>query len=215
MNNGTLTEKLQNRFIEVLEKEGKKLLQWGAILIAAAAACFYFFFSKEEKKNPSLALDTAYFALQSASKEEFQHELNAFGAMLHAHPALAPTYQGKAAQLILEKGNAHDAALLLQPVFHRVGIMNYPDFQEFSNISLIIAEGNLQEGLDRSVQLQAALENEPTLFAHNLIRIGLLQKMLGRDYQETLNKIKSLPNKEIIEAYSYKNLGLFSFFEAL
>ena len=45
MEQGTLAERF-------LEKEGKNILQWGAILVLAAAALFYFFFLKGRRKTP-------------------------------------------------------------------------------------------------------------------------------------------------------------------
>lgn len=202
----------------ILEKDGKKLLQWLAVLLVGVGALLYFFFLREDKKNPQQALDATYFALSHASVEEIPQEMAAFQSALNANPTLAPNYQGFAAQALLEKGAVVESLLLLNPLFQRVGIDQYPSFKSFTDISLIISEGNLNEALNQSLLLQASLENQPTLFAHNLIRIALLQKMLGLpEYQESLSLIKSNINteafKKAIDCYSYKNLGLFSFFE--
>ena len=196
---------------EKLEQNGKKWLQWGAILLVTIASYFYFFVFKNEKKNPYQALDTAFFSLSQASREEAKIEADAFNIALSGSPTLIPNYQGKAAKILIEKGVPEEASTWLKPLFKRVELAKYPEFHSFSNITLLISEGNLEEALKQSLALEP---KEPTVAAHNLIRIALLQKKLGLpEYSDTLNKINSLKNSpefaKALDSYHYKNLGLF------
>ncbi len=219
MENESIAEKLQGRFSHLLEHEGKKIGQYLLIFLALAVACIYFFFLKEEKKNPNSALETAFYALSHASSEELPSSLAAFEAALASNPSLAPNYQGRAAQLLLEKGSDQEALLLITPVFKRVAIESYPDFKSFSEITFQIEEGSLSQALLESMELQKRLDPATGLFAHNLVRIAFLQKILkDPGLQSTVAEMKSYlasstSLKELQAIYAYKNLGLIQFFD--
>lgn len=224
MKNDSISEKLQSRFSELLANEGKKFGQYIGIFLVIVLALIYFFYAKDEKKNPSLQLESTYYALSHATKDEVQLELLPFEQALRANPSLAPNYQGKAAQLLLEKSDPADALLLITPLFKRVSIENYPNYKEFSENTLMIAEGQLEQGLQKSIDLQKNLDNQPILQAHNLVRIAFLQLVLkDPKFSATVSNIRSIltgdasPLKEAMneleKIYAYKNLGLIQFFD--
>lgn len=217
-------EKIQTKVSNLLETDGKKIGQTLILLLAALACALYFFYGKAERSNPVAALDAAYEGLAAASPEELAAELKSFEAELLKNPTLAPSYQGKAAQLLLKKAGVETAMPLIAPVMKRSALDQFVLFKSFTENTLAIAEGDLSRALAQSRALQENLEIQPALYAHNLVRIALLEKQLADPhFQSTTAAIKEILHgsnpalkeamQEVEKIYAYKNLSLIQFFD--
>ena len=106
--------------------------------------------------------------------------------ILNAHPELHPKYDGLIAQVLLNEGNVQEAKPFAELAIHRTESENAPYFTDFAQTTLLIADKQYSEALQRAQALsQKMLEQETfqkenrLLFAYNLLRIGMLQQELG------------------------------------
>ncbi|CCB92167.1 putative uncharacterized protein [Waddlia chondrophila 2032/99] len=105
------------------------------------------------------------------------------------HPELRAKYDGMIAQLLIAKGLSEEASVYTERVEKRTASTQNPVFKEFSNISLLIAQGNHQEALQRSLSLKETLlkkEEPPLLLPYTLIRIAMLYQGMGEKNLEAL-----------------------------
>lgn len=90
---------------------------------------------------------------------------------------------GQIAQLLLLAGKAEEAFLTAQTSLRQLHSI-VPEYAEFSEISLLIAQKHYQDALERSVSLKEKLPEQSTLFEQNLVRIAFLQQQLNNSAGE-------------------------------
>lgn len=112
--------------------------------------------------------------------------------IIQDYPELHPKYDGAIAQFLLLKNEEKKASALTKNILERVQPDQLPSYAHFTEISLLISEGQYEEALHQSEILQKTfLDLESSkhsfnylFFAYNLLRIALLHKQMGHKEEE-------------------------------
>ena len=115
--------------------------------------------------------------------------INNLRSIVAEYPELSSKYDGILAQLLLAHGESEAAMPYAEQTEKRTAQTQDPLFKEFSDTTLLIAEGKLEEALQRSLNLKKKLlkqEGPPLLLPYSLIRIAMLHQGLGQDDLEVL-----------------------------
>lgn len=123
------------------------------------------------------------------SQEAFE-QLN---RLLNRQPDLHAKYDGLIAQTFLDRGQASQAMPFAERTLSRIDKDHLPFYVDFSSISLLLANNQESEGLTQSISLKVKMldalaksenvQESPSfgssLFALNLLRIGMLEQKVG------------------------------------
>lgn len=118
-------------------------------------------------------------------------------SLMGRYPELHAKYDGLIAQTLIYRGEIEEAAQFAALALNRTAAENSPFYAEYSQNTLLIGSKNYSDALKHSQSLrQKMLDalNQPqqskqtafgdTLFAFNLLRIGILQQQLGLKKEE-------------------------------
>jgi len=167
---------------------------------------------KAENDYFTAAKDFNTFSERADSNTDVATQEQAFRNLekiLTKRPELNSKYDALLAQALLIKDRPQDAIPYAERTLARTAKENLPIYQEFSNATLLIAQGNFNEALQHSGNIKLKIDtirkaDNPnkevgeTLYAYNLIRIPLLEKQLGN----TSNELAAWEN---LKAYLYEN----------
>lgn len=101
---------------------------------------------------------------------------------LETYPNLQAKYDGTIAQTLLALGEEAKALPFARRTLQRVQLDKLPLYRDFSENTLLIGEGKVEQALEKSQQLQNKMDEEkssPLLAEFNLLRTGMLDKALG------------------------------------
>lgn len=146
------------------------------------------YWAKADSEKDYLAADIAY-ERWNGKQENVLLQLQ---KMLKKHPQLHAKYDGAIAQKLLATSEKGLAVSYGKATLKRIGDIS-PYHQEFSRVSLLIAEEQLAEALERAKALKVKMENDHgfwekksdlvrygcILHAYNLLRIAMLEKAAG------------------------------------
>jgi len=194
----TIEETLvQHPYFHYLSKHAKTI-GYAAILITALLFLIYRF-SASRSDEQKLDYMRAYREFRivegnggtdSQNTENQQQALNNLSAILERRPSLQAKYDGQLAQRLLILDMPDDALPFAKRVMTRTN-GELPLFHRFSQTSLQIAQGKVEEALEQAKALRdVMLESEETkafsntLFAFNLIRIASLEQKIGSPQAE-------------------------------
>jgi hypothetical protein len=118
-------------------------------------------------------------------------------AIMQRRPELHAKYDGLIAQTLIFRGHTDKAAHFANLALMRTASENQPFYAEYAENTLLIGNQQYQEALTRSQDLQKKMTETlaqsqddqhrafgDTLFAFNLVRIGMLQQQLGLSKEE-------------------------------
>lgn len=122
--------------------------------------------------------------------------------ILKNSPSLASKYEGVLTEAYIIDENNKEALLYGKNVLSRVKKNNLPYYNNFSEITLLIANNELENSLEESLILKTNLEKEKEkdeqsfsylekIYAYNLLRIPFLQQKLEK-YEEALSSWQKL-----------------------
>lgn len=189
-----------------LENNGKSLFFAGIILAILLILLLRY------TANQNTAAEHDYFQaanavelLQNPSKAE--GALNDLRVIIAKHPELNARYDGIIAQDLLAANEVSQAKPYAEKNFHRVASDLNPLFLKYSENSLLIAEGKLEDALKNAKLLKAEMQEnfkngaehfEPKLYLFNLIRIGMIEKTLNlhSDEFKTWEELLQISKKE-------------------
>ena len=104
------------------------------------------------------------------------------------YPELKPFFDHFLEQSLVLKGNVDEGVQIGQAVVDRLAFIDSP-YREYSEASFLIEKGEYQEALTKALDLKEKLTlseglSHQRLTYFNLLRIGLLQKVLNGDQDE-------------------------------
>lgn len=135
-----------------------------------------------------LAADMAYNHWEGDKNEQFAK----LQRLIRKHPELHAKYDGAIAQKLLSNSEKGLATSYGRATLKRIGDFS-PYYKDFSACSLMIADQKLEEALHESKNLKALLDSDDRfwekkstlvrhgciLYAYNLLRIAMLEKLAG------------------------------------
>lgn len=146
----------------------------------------YRFYGGSSKSQQDFYVAESSMTELQEDPQEPQVALAKLQTILKAYPELQPKYDGLIAQALLNGGHVQEAKPFAELAINRTESENAPFFTDFAQTSLLIAEKQYGEALQRAQALnQKMLEQEGfrkdnnLLFAYNLMRIGMLQEQTG------------------------------------
>lgn len=122
------------------------------------------------------------------------HEsLDKLSSLLQKTPELHAKYDGLIAQILINRGDVNAATNYANLALERTQSEDAPFYTNYSQTTLLIAQKNYQEALNRSLALNEKMQESEVhhhqqpemrgwgtvLFGYNLCRIALLQQILG------------------------------------
>jgi hypothetical protein len=118
-------------------------------------------------------------------------DLSELKTILQRHPELKPRYEGALAQTLLTKKQTAEARIFIEDIFKRTESNHLQLYQDYSQTSLLINEGQFTDALQRALQLQTILDKSeesvhPILYVFNLIRLAMLYQQTDQPKKELL-----------------------------
>lgn len=127
--------------------------------------------------------------LKPAEWQSSQEDLQRLDTLMAAHSDLHAKYDGLIAQSLLIQNQADQAHPYAQGAFERTAKDEIDLYHDYSQISLLIGQGNYQGAVQQSLELkeklsQMPLANENRLYLFNLIRLAMLYQQLNQPKEE-------------------------------
>lgn len=174
-----------------------------AILLVIFLA-FKFFTGKAAKTESNYLLAENYFSMiQRSIRSETgtgnrEQALTKLKTITDSYPELHSRYDGLIAQLLITQGDSAGARPYADRTFSRTAQNKLPYYSDFSHTTLLIANDQHQQALEKAIALkdlliEHAAQNKAdpqilnfgdSLFAYNLLRIAMLKKELGSPEEE-------------------------------
>lgn len=175
----------ENIYAEWLIQHGKTLLI-GAACALLILLIGWRLFSGSQNINEYIKADKEWGAILSTTGEAQKEAVQGLESTLKRVPELRTKFDALLAQQFLLEGNASKAETFANPVLKRTEKNKLPFYIDFSQITLLISQGNFQKALDQTLALKQKMIEQPLphnfgdgLFAFNLLRQALLYQQLG------------------------------------
>lgn len=183
-------------FFEWLSKNGKNAVYLLVGLIALLIIVYRLSSThtiQAEKDYMQAAADFALFQKPAANGSTAANEaLQSLNSIMAAHSELHAAYDGAIAQTLLNRGQPAEAKPFAQRVLNRTKSDELPYYSDFASTTLLIAEQQYAQALEKAIKLQSMMSEqidrtaaEPErsfgdiLFAFNLLRVAMLHQQLG------------------------------------
>ncbi len=189
----------ENHVLNWLQKNGQNVAYFFAGLIGAVILGYWFF------SHRTATIEKEYYIAENAivkmqlpqvteqDKVASKQAYEKLSQIVNANTDLQAKYDGIIAETLLQQGNVQEALPYANRSLERVKVDNLPFYQDFARNALLIAQGQYDQALKQSLQLQAQMQvqaketddqNLPrtfgdSLYAMNLIRIAMLQQQAG------------------------------------
>lgn len=140
------------------------------------------------------------------------NDLDQLQAIMKRHPELKSKYEGSLAQTLLVTGQIAQAQIFIDDIFNRTQPDHLKLYQDYTEASLLIGQGNYTEALTRAKALKESLDQQkgdanPVLYAFNLVRLAML-------YQETEQPQEELRVWEDLQHQSQQIKGMLTVAQA-
>jgi hypothetical protein len=129
-------------------------------------------------------------SLSTGDPTSAKSDLEQLEILMQKYPELKAKYEGPLAQILLMNGDVSQARSFAEEIFKRTQSDHLELYQEYSNNSLLIAEGLIVEALQRTQEFRQKLDQmgveiaPPILYLMNLIRLAMLHQQLGQFEEE-------------------------------
>ena len=181
----------EHQIREFLHQYGSTILYAALGLVAAIAVFFQLTRTTEASSlRDYIQADSVYTRFDNAPADEVAGAFEPLQQLMTKHPDLLQKYEGKTAQAMIAKGQAASAGTYIDDSLRRLEVEGLPLYHDYSETTLLIANGNYEDAYERASALHGQLadlfetpESEP-LFAFNLLRLATLQQQLGLAAEE-------------------------------
>lgn len=215
-----------NPVIQKLAEHGRTAL---IVLLAALALIFLVYrvtmIGKEQEEMDFWTADKEFRTFsspQTADTDPLDGEeaLVKLNSIIKSNPELHAKYDGLIAQTLINRGDAGNAIPFANLALARTEAENQPYYTNYTQTTLLIAQERYEDALKQALVLdkqmreslsksQPAAERKfgDTLFAFNLVRIGILQQQLGlkneerKTWQEWQQYLKGEKSSELTKAF--------------
>lgn len=186
-------------------KEYQKPLSYGVLIILLGIVLLYRMLAGQTARAEStyMALSESSSILKNPESplEKREVALNEMLPLLDQYPQIQAKYDGQVAEQLLIERKLDASLPLIERTFSRVESTTSPYALDYAKNSVLITQGNLEEGLKNAYALREKMLSDimpysGVLFSFNLIRIALLEKQfLHRDLElKAWNELKNMSN---------------------
>lgn len=212
----------ESPWVQYLLLHGRNILYALLALIIAGIIVYQFTATREmQKETDYWTAEKDFRLLLNPSSEMAKNDpVNELKAMIDQHPQLHAKYDGRVAQILINRGELAEAMPFAQSAIARTHAINEPFYSDYAQTTLLIMQGQYDQALANARAMQAKmieqrkqvepeqLEFGDTLYALNLLRLGILQQQLGLGDEElkTWQEWKSLSQAKML----YLQQGLFA-----
>ncbi|MGA8164371.1 MAG: hypothetical protein WB791_05010 [Waddliaceae bacterium] len=174
------------------------------ILFAVALIAYTLTTGKTTKAESNyLVAENSYTLLQSSLRGDPNptvriDTLDTLKTITNTYPELQAKYDGFIAQLLLIQDKVEEAAAFAERALNRTAKDRLPPYADFTRTTLLIAQGRHEEALKQANALKNLMIQQATtfpddgtaknfgdlLFAYNLFRIAMLNRLMGNAKQE-------------------------------
>jgi hypothetical protein len=110
-------------------------------------------------------------------------------AIMQRHPELRSKYEGPLAQTLLIIGQVPQAQAYIEDIFKRAQSDHLQLYQNYTNTSVLIGQGDYANALQNAKQLKSDLDQlgeraNPILYVYNLIRLAMLYQQMEQPGEE-------------------------------
>lgn len=219
-----------NQAVQVLMQYGRGAL---FALLVAIAIIFLIYrlmtMGKEQKEMDfwNATKEFQVFAKPSALNDDpliREDALTKLNSILSTNPELYPKYDGLVAQTLINRGDAGDALPFAKRAISRTEPENQPYYTNYTRTTMLIAESRFDEALKEALALDTQMRDAikqnlsiaqrkfgDSLFAFNLLRIGMLQQQLGlkdqerKTWQEWKQYVATIPSTPLSKAFQQQS----------
>jgi len=174
-----------------------------ALLIAVVLLYRFSSTRANETEGDYIKASNAFIAFSKAHEssndagQAAQTSLNELTRLMTKHPELHAQYDGSIAQILLNRSDVPEALKFANATLARTSVNHLENQADFASTTLLIAEQQYKQALEKSLKLQeklgkqideSSLNSSPIygeeLFAINLFRIAMLQQKLKNSAAE-------------------------------
>jgi hypothetical protein len=186
----------QTSLVDWIGKNGSKLIGAFFLLVVLFIAVFRWGVSSTGKSEGSFINASHYFsnfekAIEENRGDEMHHALTALLSTMKEQPSLQAKYDGIMAQLLLATNEVEQALPLAKDTLKRTAADRLEDYRSYSETTLLMGQGKMEEALARAKGLQEKLlqgekKEESLLIEYNLLRLAALEGQLGHKEEERI-----------------------------
>lgn len=175
--------------------ENKKILLFGLIGLFAVLILAYGLIAIQttDAEKDFFQAQTAYAQLQkgdltSPDSPAFA-DLKQLDEIMQRHPEIKPKYEGTLAQMTLLSGQSSMTQHFVKDIFQRTQSDSLGLYQDYTQNSLLIAEGHYKEAIEKAQLLKSSLnekgdKDNPLLYVFNLFRLAMLYQQTNQPHEE-------------------------------
>ncbi|MBB64256.1 MAG: hypothetical protein CMO81_04260 [Waddliaceae bacterium] len=178
----------QEQLTSFLSDHGTKIIYGIAVIIVGVLAITRFSADKELRVQKDYLEAEAYMQQLQMGTNEPQQVLQNITEKMNDLQDLHTKYDGRLAQHYMQEGDVQTAKKYAESILNRTKNTIPSTYLAFSETSLLIAQGKLEEALKASEVLHGDLveQNEQSqLLAYNLLRIAVLKNELDFESQNS------------------------------
>jgi len=194
-NQVSLNESLnENPTIQWVANNGSNIL-FALVLIVIAGILFYRYNSQSTigTTNEYIKADKLISTLERSPVPD-PDSLDRLMEIMDKHPELHQKYDGNLTQILIKEGETEKAQEIASQMISRTTQSNLPLYADFAKTTLLINQEKYEDALKQAQSLDMKMKKEvelgadrkfgDTLYAYNLLRIGMIQQELGLKDQE-------------------------------
>lgn len=226
---------VENSNIEWIVKNGRKVL---LIILAVILTLILFYrmssstIARTEQDFNKAEKDYVAFKGNNDLAKRGQ-SLQNLKALLREYPELQTKYDGMIAQTLLDRGDITEAKPFAERGFARLKKNQLLNYLDFSKTTILISDSLYADALKKAKELKVVMaananesSSENVLFAYNLLRIAMLERLVGTPAEELAAwqtfkdytglggaESESKAAKEVIAAFTEGKITLVSYIE--
>ncbi len=192
---------LSDRLVTFFSSYKRRIVYLSLALVLIFALSFRFWEGNKEKAQQAfLQAKEIEQEILHGNNEIFASSVSALQSLVDATPNLKEEYSGRLAQAKLLEGKVPELPRKQRSLRQKTKAAPYKTFTE---VSLLVAQGKLQEAASASEELAEQLSEQPhsTLALYNAARLGFLYQSLNQEDKEVKQwkKLQALVRKAPLE----------------
>lgn len=159
-------------------KEKQNHIFYGCVFIVGALILSFKMFYPKKQSTDFLMVEKAY-----TQWEQTGENLEELSTALKHHPEMEAKFGAFIADRFILQGNGDAAKAFAEGVFQRIS--NYiPKHTAYAQGSVLIAQGNLSQALEQTLQLKEDITKDSLLYGFALLRAASLSRALNEKEEE-------------------------------
>lgn len=159
-------------------KEKQNHIFYGCVFIVGALILTFKIYYPKKQSADFLTVEKAY-----THWEQTGENLEELSTALKQHPEMETKFGASIADRFILQGNGDGAKAFAEGVFQRIS--NYiPKHTAYAQGSVLIAQGNLSQALQQSIDLKEITQKDSLLYGFILLRLASLSRALNENEEE-------------------------------